>query len=530
MYLFFDTETTGLPKNWKAPVTDLNNWPRLVQLAYLLFDSNGNKISEGDFIIKPSGFTIPLEVSRIHRITTERANNEGKDLLTVLRHFNSLIEKSSCLVAHNMSFDENIVGSEFLRNGMLNTIPSKNRICTMESSTNFCAINGPYGYKWPKLSELHYKLFKTDFEEAHNAMVDIHATSRCFWELAKKGVIELNNPIKSTISVNYGKSEPSYLENLARKYKKADEIENLIPYRKGNKWGFCTFNKKIEIDCEFDMAFKFTDGIGRVWNKNDGYGYIDLRGNLITDLKFKLGCKFNEGFAGVGIGYNKWHFIGKYGEIVFNQNEYESIYSFSNGFAGVIQNGKLGFINAFGNLVIPPIYDYHDYDDSIRNALYEEISNGDAAFYRSNISNFQEGCVRLKHNDKYGFVNTNGKIIAPFIFDEADDFSEGIAEVGIISPTNQADIRSGYIDKTGAYVIPLKYQYEHRKVWGFSRQSKFSEGKALVKSMSKRGYGFGQKEFFINKNDESIIESDSYEFCAGFSEGLAVVMEYWYDT
>lgn len=73
MYLFFDTETTGLPKNWKAPITDLNNWPRLVQLAFLIFDKNGNKISSGDFIIRPDGFIIPSDASAIHGISTERA-------------------------------------------------------------------------------------------------------------------------------------------------------------------------------------------------------------------------------------------------------------------------------------------------------------------------------------------------------------------------------------------------------------------------------------------------------------------------
>ena len=72
MYLFFDTETTGLPRNYKAPVTDLNNWPRLVQLAYIQYDRNDNKISGGDYIIKPNGFIIPEDVSRIHGITNER--------------------------------------------------------------------------------------------------------------------------------------------------------------------------------------------------------------------------------------------------------------------------------------------------------------------------------------------------------------------------------------------------------------------------------------------------------------------------
>ena len=187
MYLFFDTETTGLPKNWKAPVTDLNNWPRLVQLAYLFYDQNGNKIAAGDHIIKPDGFTIPIDASKIHGISNEKANQEGKAILTVLQDFQSLINRADYLVAHNMSFDEKIVGAEFLRNQMQDSIATKRKICTMQSTTNFCAIDGPYGYKWPKLSELHYKLFRTGFDEAHNAAVDINATAKCFWELKRLG-------------------------------------------------------------------------------------------------------------------------------------------------------------------------------------------------------------------------------------------------------------------------------------------------------------------------------------------------------
>ena len=189
MYLFFDTETTGLPKNYKAPVSDLNNWPRLVQLAYLYYDKSGNKISEGNFIIKPDGFTIPAEASKVHGISTERALQEGQSIIPVLQHFTELVKEADYLVAHNMSFDEKIVGAEFLRNGMSNSIQFKNKICTMQKTTNFCAIEGQYGYKWPKLSELHYKLFKKNFKEAHNASVDITATAKCFWELKRLGII-----------------------------------------------------------------------------------------------------------------------------------------------------------------------------------------------------------------------------------------------------------------------------------------------------------------------------------------------------
>jgi len=189
MYLFFDTETTGLPRNWKAPVSDLSNWPRLVQLAWLHYDKDGNKIGGNNLIIKPDGFTIPSDASRIHGISFDRAMSEGVGLQGVLNDFQNLITQSTYLVAHNMSFDEKIVGAEFLRKNMTNSLAAKNKICTMEKSTNFCKLDGPYGYKWPKLSELHYKLFGTGFEEAHNAAVDINATAKCFWQMKKLGVL-----------------------------------------------------------------------------------------------------------------------------------------------------------------------------------------------------------------------------------------------------------------------------------------------------------------------------------------------------
>lgn len=88
-----------------------------------------------------------------------------------------------------MDFDEKIIGSEFIRNGFENILPSKERICTMMKTTNLCAINGPYGYKWPKLSELHQKLFNSSFEQAHNAFVDVKITAKCFWELYRRKLI-----------------------------------------------------------------------------------------------------------------------------------------------------------------------------------------------------------------------------------------------------------------------------------------------------------------------------------------------------
>ena len=143
----------------------------------------------GDFIIRPEGFTIPEDAAKIHGISTERALREGVELRAVLREFQEAVGRAECLVAHNLSFDEKIMGAEFLRNKMPDTLPAKKKICTMQSSTNYCALPGPYGYKWPKLTELHCKLFQTGFDEAHNATADIAATVKCFWELKRLGVI-----------------------------------------------------------------------------------------------------------------------------------------------------------------------------------------------------------------------------------------------------------------------------------------------------------------------------------------------------
>lgn len=186
MYLFFDTETTGLPRNYKAPATDTDNWPRMVQLAYVLCDRHGYELSSGNYIVQPQGFTIPSDAARIHGITTQRAMLEGVAVDTVLQHFERLLAQAHYLVAHNMAFDEKIVGAELIRAGKNNVIDDLPKICTMQSTVQLVGISRGYGgYKWPKLAELYYKLFRTQFEDAHNAAADVQATVKCFWELRR---------------------------------------------------------------------------------------------------------------------------------------------------------------------------------------------------------------------------------------------------------------------------------------------------------------------------------------------------------
>lgn len=190
MYLFFDTETTGLPKNPKAPASDTDNWPRLVQVAWLVYDRYGMEIDGKNFIIQPDGFSIPRPAAKVHGISTRRAKKEGIPVALVLEQFNEAVEKASQLVAHNMRFDEKIMGAEFIRAGIPTQFFRKKRFCTMLNSVGYCAIPGKRGgYKWPRLEELHTHLFGENFAGAHDAMADIQATARCYWKLRDKALI-----------------------------------------------------------------------------------------------------------------------------------------------------------------------------------------------------------------------------------------------------------------------------------------------------------------------------------------------------
>ena len=189
--LFFDTETTGLPKSSKALLEELDNWPRMVQLAWATCSSDDVEAETYNYIIKPDGYTIPSFVAGIHGITTERAIDEGVPIDGVLEGFRDAIYNADLLVAHNMSFDEKIVGAEFLRANFFNYLEDKPRLCTMRCSTGLCKIpqKGRGGYKWPKLAELHQFLFGCGFDGAHNARNDVAAGVRCYWELRKRGVV-----------------------------------------------------------------------------------------------------------------------------------------------------------------------------------------------------------------------------------------------------------------------------------------------------------------------------------------------------
>ena len=189
MYLIFDTETTGLPKRWDAPLSDSENWPRCIQIAWQIHDAKGEVVAHEDYLIQPDGFTIPFDSEQVHGISTALAEDQGIPLEEVLEKFHAALDQVDYVVGHNVSFDRNIMGAEYLRSGLADVLEGKAVVdtCTEETAT-LCQLPGGRGgkFKLPTLSELYHFLFQESFEEAHNATADVEATSRAFLELLRQ--------------------------------------------------------------------------------------------------------------------------------------------------------------------------------------------------------------------------------------------------------------------------------------------------------------------------------------------------------
>ncbi|WP_339652439.1 DNA polymerase III subunit alpha [uncultured Salegentibacter sp.] len=230
MYLIFDTETTGLPKRWDAPLTDSDNWPRCIQIAWQLHDEMGRLVESQDYLVKPEGFNIPYDAEKVHGISTELAAEEGISLTEMLEKFQEALNKTKFVVGQNVGFDLNIMGAEFHREAMENNLQELPVLdtCT-EVTAQMCKIPGGRGgkFKLPTLTELHEFLFDEPFGEAHNATADVEATTRCFLELVRQRAFTKEQlDVPADYFENFSEANPQPIELIGLKHinlKKASE-------------------------------------------------------------------------------------------------------------------------------------------------------------------------------------------------------------------------------------------------------------------------------------------------------------------
>ena len=284
MYLTFDSETTGLPKNFKAPISDSENWPRLVQLAWQINDKEGKLINNKSFLIKPDNFTIPYNSEKIHGISTQIALEKGIGLIIALKDFEEDLKKCKYIIGHNINFDKNILGAEFYRKNIESNLLNKISIDTGHISKQYCNLKGGLGggLKMPKLIELYEILFGKKFSDAHDAAYDVNATAKSFFYLLQKEVY--SNEDSSSKKVFY--EEPKLkISNFSKK-----EIDIAVS------------KKKIDVDIKSDFIhlhnhsqysiLQATSSIEKIIEKAKEYKMSSV---AITDLGNMFGAfKFNK--------------------------------------------------------------------------------------------------------------------------------------------------------------------------------------------------------------------------------------------
>lgn len=273
------------------------------------------------------------------------------------------------------------------------------------------------------------------------------------------------------------------------------DSQMLIPYRVGDKFGYCDVNKKIIIQPKFDFAYPFSEGFAVVAINNKA-GYINKAGKIVIPLIYRTAGPFSDGLARVGLGtaleYKGQHFINRMGKSVFPL-KYELPHDFSEGLAPFELDGKWGFINKVGEILIPPKF--------------------------ASARPFSDGLALVTHNDTrgYSYIDKTGKLILSIKLNidevgrlEYNSFSDGLAAIcnGKWDIITQRFQGCEFMDKAGKIVIPF------RNFYGSFPIIKFTEGLAAVQDEGKMR--------LINKSGNEVMKLE-YDYFKPFSEGLAVV-------
>ena len=271
------------------------------------------------------------------------------------------------------------------------------------------------------------------------------------------------------------------------------------------KQGLIDSNGNVILPIEYKEINEYKEGLVSVVDQDDKVGFVDKKGKIIIDFVYGL-CNKNHPFFSDGwalVNHNgEAVFIDKLGKVVLKPNyDVPSINSWSegvipvcksegslfddtwkyymaymdrkgnltcefieaeltdflNGYATIWKHGiGQGLIDTYGNVILPCKYQtvFRNWDNNDGLIGVENYENKWGFYntkthtftipleYDNMLTEFYEGLVCAKRNDKYGFLNKEGNVIIPFIYDKASDFSEGFAVVKRYG-------KYGYVDRYG---------------------------------------------------------------------------------
>ena len=185
--MFVDTEATGLPKRWNQPYSNFANWPSAVQVAWVVYKSDGTLVKTENHYVKDQDVELKASAIKIHGITRSFLNDHGEDRRMVMQNLaNDLINYQPLVIGHFMEFDHHVASADFCRSGISNPLESLPQYCTMLASSFY--VRDP-SVSHLRLGELYTLLFDVKLENPHNALTDAQATAQCFFELLRRGDI-----------------------------------------------------------------------------------------------------------------------------------------------------------------------------------------------------------------------------------------------------------------------------------------------------------------------------------------------------
>lgn len=292
-YLVIDTETTGFPKKRHTSAYELSNWPYIVEIAWILVDKDGLRVSDGNYIVKQE-IPIPKQASDVHHITTQRMREEGDSPKEVYGYLMEDLNNTEFIIAHNLEFDYPIIACEFIRNGIDIAPLQKKLFCTMQAGRK---IYDCFASKNPKNVELfmhtHFHDKSLSLQDLHNAASDMMLTFHSFWKMLEH---RPNLPYLYPINLDFVFAKTETEENVLviEKTKNEDvsfqigECEDIdmiasIPILEGNEL-FDFFDKDLFEGKQVVVTGVATDEKEKYWGMIE-----DLGGKVVKSVTVNLG-------------------------------------------------------------------------------------------------------------------------------------------------------------------------------------------------------------------------------------------------
>jgi len=309
----------------------------------------------------------------------------------------------------------------------------------------------------------------------------------------------------------------------------------------GDRSGFLSINGRL-MRHSFCHALPFSESLAPV-ARNSQFGFISNLGRFVIPAKFRDAHNFREGLAAVSSS-GKYGYIGRTGKLEIDYL-FDSAAGFSEGLAAVEVDRKIGFIDQTGAWAVKPKYDFvSGYSEGLSLAwqrgqrlcfidktgkviLDLDPQHDKSIFVRKDLS---FGRLDLSENVSLSSFERNSKY--PHSLMSPSIFRGGLAPIAV-------DNKFGFIDKTGDFVIPPKYDFafpfegERALIvesgsYGFIDRS----GRTAVKPVFKNAHNFSdglaavqvdsKRWGYINEDGQYVI-APQFSTAAQFSEGIAFV-------